>query len=317
MSAPLSVAGIDVSKARLDTFVLPQRMAKAFENGPDGIAALVSQLKRHQVSRVVLEATGGLEFPAARALCDAGLSVTRVQPGRVRGFRTFVGKRGKSDTIDAELIARFALVMIEDSRPSVPSEKAEAIRSLSARRRQLVDLLVQEKTRLRMTRDAFVLQSLKTVIAALKAERDRVEEALSKAITADDAAARKAELLRTVPGIGPVVASVLITDLPELGTLNRHQVASLAGLAPHPQRSGTSQRGDHIRGGRACVRTALYMAAVSAVRCNPVFKTFYKRLIDEGKPKKLALIAVARKLIVLANAIVRMGKPWNPNLVID
>ena len=317
MSALLSVAGIDVSKARLDAFVLPQRMAKAFENGPDGIAALVSQLKQHRVARVVLEATGGLEFPAARALCDAGLSVTRVQPGRVRGFRTFVGKRGKSDTIDAELIARFALAMTEDSRPSVPSEKAEAIRSLSARRRQLVDLLVQEKTRLRMTRDAFVLQSLKTVIAALKAERDRVEEALSKAITADDAAARKAELLRSVPGIGPVVASVLITDLPELGTLNRHQVASLAGLAPHPQRSGTSQRGDHIRGGRACVRTALYMAAVSAVRCNPVYKTFYTRLIDEGKPSKLALIAVARKLIVLANAITRMGKPWNPNLAID
>jgi transposase len=292
-------------------------MAKVFENGPDGIAALVSQLKQHRVARVVLEATGGLEFPAARALCDAGLSVTRVQPGRVRGFRTFVGKRGKSDTIDAELIARFALAMTEDSRPSVPSEKAEAIRSLSARRRQLVDLLVQEKTRLRMTRDAFVLQSLKTVIAALKAERDRVEEALSKAITADDAAARKAELLRSVPGIGPVVASVLITDLPELGTLNRHQVASLAGLAPHPQRSGTSQRGDHIRGGRACVRTALYMAAVSAVRCNPVYKTFYTRLIDEGKPSKLALIAVARKLIVLANAITRMGKPWNPNLAID
>jgi|HubBroStandDraft_4_1064222.scaffolds.fasta_scaffold95366_1 transposase len=317
MSALLSVAGIDVSKARLDAFVLPQRMAKVFENGPDGIAALVSQLKQHRVARVVLEATGGLEFPAARALCDAGLSVTRVQPGRVRGFRTFVGKRGKSDTIDAELIARFALAMTEDSRPSVPSEKAEAIRSLSARRRQLVDLLVQEKTRLRMTRDAFVLQSLKTVIAALKAERDRVEEALSKAITADDAAARKAELLRSVPGIGPVVASVLITDLPELGTLNRHQVASLAGLAPHPQRSGTSQRGDHIRGGRACVRTALYMAAVSAVRCNPVYKTFYTRLIDEGKPSKLALIAVARKLIVLANAITRMGKPWNPNLAID
>jgi len=292
-------------------------MAKVFENGPDGIAALVSQLKQRRVARVVLEATGGLEFPAARALCDAGLSVTRVQPGRVRGFRTFVGKRGKSDTIDAELIARFALAMTEDSRPSVPSEKAEAIRSLSARRRQLVDLLVQEKTRLRMTRDAFVLQSLKTVIAALKAERDRVEEALSKAITADDAAARKAELLRSVPGIGPVVASVLITDLPELGTLNRHQVASLAGLAPHPQRSGTSQRGDHIRGGRACVRTALYMAAVSAVRCNPVYKTFYTRLIDEGKPSKLALIAVARKLIVLANAITRMGKPWNPNLAID
>ncbi|HEY4113339.1 MAG TPA: IS110 family transposase [Rhizomicrobium sp.] len=309
----LSVAGIDVSKARLDVFVLPQRISSTFDNRGEGIAALIGQLQQHNVMRVVLEATGGLEFPAARALCDAGLSVTRVQPGRVRGFRKFVGKHAKTDTIDAELIARFAMAMPQDDpRQSVPSEQAEAIRCLSARRRQLVDLLVQEKTRLRMTRDCFVLDSLRTVIAALKAERDRVEAALANAIAADERAARRAELLRSIPGIGPVVASVLITDLPELGTLNRHQVASLAGLAPHPQRSGTSQRGDHIGGGRACVRTALYMAAVASLRCNPSFKAFYKRLIAEGKPNKLAVVAVARKLVVLANAIVKSQQPWNP-----
>ena len=314
----LCVAGIDVSKARLDVFVLPQRISGTFNNGCEGIAALTGHLKQHNVVRVVLEATGGLEFPAARALCDAGLSVTRVQPGRVRGFRRFVGKRAKTDTIDAELIARFALAMPQDDpRQSVPSERAEAIRSLSARRRQLVDLLVQEKTRLRMTRDSFVLDSLKAVIAALNAERDRVEAALSKAIAADEGLAEKADLLRSIPGVGPVVASVLITDLPELGTLNRHQAASLAGVAPHPQRSGTSQRGDHIGGGRACVRTALYMAAVAAIRCNPSFRVFYKRLTNDGKPNKLAIIAVARKLIVLANAIVKSGHPWNPAAAFD
>lgn len=306
----LCVAGIDVSKARLDVFVLPQRISLAFDNAGRGITALRKQLQRRGVQRVVLEATGGLEYPAARALSDAGLQVARVQPGRVRGYRAFLGKRAKTDALDAELIARFALAMPDDNIRSIPSVQAEAIRCLSARRRQLVELLVQEKTRLKMTRDRVALQSLAIVIAALKAERLRIEAALAEAIAQDDAIGHTCELLRSIPGIGPVVASVLITDLPELGTLNRHQAASLAGLAPHPQRSGTSMHGDHIGGGRSCVRTALYMGAVCAIRCNPPFKAFYKRLIEQGKPPKLAIVAVARKLVVLANTIVKNDTPW-------
>jgi transposase len=313
----LSVAGIDVSKARLDTFVLPRRLGARFGNETEGIAALVAHMKNCAVDRVVLEATGGLEYPAARALLDAGIPVARVQPGRVRGFRSFVGKRAKTDAIDAELIARFALAMPEEKHPSVPSAEREAIRTLSARRRQLVDLLVQEKTRLRMTHDAVVLDSLKAVIASLKAERARIEKALTESIARDEDALRKTHLLRSIPGFGAVVATVLITDLPELGALNRHEAASLAGLAPHPHRSGTSQASDHIKGGRACVRTAIYMAAVAAIRCNSASKAFYRRLVDEGKPRKLAIIAVARKLIVLANAILKTGEPWNPTRAID
>lgn len=315
--AAQSVAGIDVSKARLDVFVLPQRHSMAFGNEAEGIEDLVLRLKREGVERVVLEATGGLEYAAARAMSDAGLCVSRVQPGRVRGFRTSLGRIAKTDALDAELIARFALVMPHDAHASVPSEKAEAIRSLSARRRQLVDLLSQEKTRFRMTRNSFVLESLKITIAMLKTERRRIEAALAEAIACDRDASHRAELLRSVPGIGTVVATVLLTDLPELGTLNRHQAASLAGLAPHPQRSGTSNHGDQIRGGRACVRTALYMAAVSAIRCNAPFKAFYKRLTEDGKPSKLAIIAVARKLVVLANAIVKSDTPWNPQIGLD
>lgn len=311
------VAGIDVSKARLDVFVLPERCAMAFDNAARGIAALRKQLKRRGVERVVLEATGGLEYPVARALSDAGLTVARVQPGRVRGFRSFLGKRAKTDALDAELIARFALAMPDDDIRSVPSEQAEAIRSLSARRRQLVDLLTQEKTRLKMTRDRFVLESLRITIAALKSERTRIEAALAKAIAQDKTTCHRSELLHTIPGIGPVVATVLITDLPELGTLNRHQAGSIAGLAPHPQRSGTSVHGDHIGGGRACVRTAVYMAAVSAIRCNPTFKAFYRRLLDSGKPRKVAIVAVARKLVVLANTIIKTDRPWNPVLGLD
>ena len=311
MTETLCVAGIDVSKARLDAFVLPQREALGAANAASGIGALKRQLQRRGVTRVVLEATGGLEYPVARALSDAGMVVARVQPGRVRAYRTFLGRRAKTDALDAELIARFAQAMPEDDIRAVPSEQAEAIRSLSARRRQLVDLLVQEKTRLKMTRDRFVLESLRSVIASLTAERTRIEEALAGAIARDEAIRHKCELLRSIPGFGAVVATVLITDLPELGALNRHQAASIAGLAPHPQRSGTSSHGDHIGGGRACVRTALYMAAVSAMRCNPPLKAFYKRLIDAHKPRKVAIVAVARKLIVIANTILKTDTPWN------
>jgi transposase len=313
----LSVAGIDVSKARLDTFILPRRVGTGFANDDGGIVALVGHMKSSGVERVVLEATGGLEYPAARALLDAGIAVARVQPGRVRGFRSFVGKKAKTDAIDAELIARFALAMPEEKHLSVPSAEREAIRTLSARRRQLVDLLVQEKTRLKMARDEAVLHSLRIVIAALNAERLRIEKALADAIAEDEAAAHKTLLLRSIPGVGAVISTVLITDLPELGTLNRHQVASLAGLAPHPQRSGTSHAGDHIKGGRACVRTALYMAALAAIRHHPPSKAFYRRLIQDGKPRKLAIVAVARKLVVLANAIVRTNTPWDPKTLLD
>jgi len=305
-----SVAGIDVSKARLDVFVLPQRQALGFANAAHGIVSLREQLQARGVQHVVLEATGGLEYPAARALADAGIAVQRVQPGRVRAFRTVLGRKAKSDALDAELIARFALAMGHDDSRNLPSEQAEAIRSLSARRRQLVDLLVQEKTRLKMMRDPDVGESLRIVIAALKRERMRIEVQLAGAIARDDAVRRRCELLQSIPGIGTVVATVLTTDLPELGTLNRHQAASIAGLAPHPNRSGTSVQGDHIAGGRACVRTALYMAALAAARCNPPLKAFYKDLIANGKPRKVALVAVARKLIVLANAIVKADQPW-------
>jgi len=306
------VAGIDVSKARLDVFVLPQRLAFECTNDEAGITMLRQKLQGLGVERVVLEATGGLEYCAARALADAELSVERVQPGRIRAFRTVLGKRAKSDPLDAKLAARFAQAMPEEQARSIPNHQAEAIRSLSARRRQLVDLLVQEKTRLKMSRDPFVLESLKITITHLKQERARIEALLESAIEKDAAIARKNALLRTIPGIGPVVATTLITDLPELGRLNRHEVASLGGLAPHPERSGISRPGDHIGGGRACVRTALYMAAVCAIRCNPGLKTFYKRLVEGGKPHKVAVVAVARKLIVLANTLIRTDAPWNP-----
>jgi transposase len=288
-----------------------KKKALVFANDDTGILALRRELKHFGVKRVVLEATGGLEYAAARALADAELAVERVQPGRMRAFRKVLGKRAKSDPIDSRLHARFALAMPEEGRP-IPSRQAEAMRSLGARRRQLVDLLVQEKTRLKMTRDPVVLQSLKTTIALLKQERSRIEGLLESELGKDLAMQRRNVLLRSIPGIGAVVATTLITDLPELGELNRHQAASLAGLAPHPDRSGTTRSGDHIGGGRSCVRTALYMAAVCAVRCNPPLRTFYRRLVAEGKPHKVAIIGVARKLVVLANTLIKSNMPFDP-----
>lgn len=317
MTDQLCVAGIDVSKARLDVFVLPNRERMDFANVARGIGALSQKLRRRGVQRVVLEATGGLEYPAARALADAGFCVARVQPGRVRAYRRFLGRHAKTDALDAELMARFALAMPEEDIRPLPSQKAETVRSLAARRRQLVDLVAQEKTRLKMTRDLAVLQSLKIVVAALNAERGRIEEALENAIAGDEALRRRNELLRSIPGFGPVTASVLITDMPELGSLNRRQVASLAGLAPHPNQSGTSSHGDHIGGGRACVRTALYMAAVSAIRCNPRYKADYQHLLEAGKPSKVAVVAAARKLAVLANTIIKANSPWSPIQSLD
>lgn len=313
----LCVAGIDVSKHRLDVFVLPQRLGLSAANNPSGIVELDGRLEALGVTRVVLEASGGLEYPVARSLADAGFHVARVQPGRVRGFRTFLGRRAKTDALDAELIARFALAMSGEDIRNIPSARAEAIRSLAARRRQVVDLLVQEKTRLKMTRDAFLIESLRRTIDFLSTERRQIEAALTRALEDDAETSRKYVLLCSVPGIGKTVATTLLTDMPELGTLNRHQVASLAGLAPHPEQSGMSRAAAHIRGGRSCVRTALYMAAITAIRCNPAFKTFYRRLVETGKPRKIAIVAVARKLAVLANAILRTNEPWNPTIALD
>ena len=306
----LCVAGIDVSKARLDAFILPQRLAFSAPNDGPGIASVRRRFARARVGRVVLEATGGLEFPAARALADHGFEVARVQPGRVRGFRAALGRHAKTDALDAELIARFALAMPPDAARDVPSAQAETVRRLSARRRQIVDLTTQEKTRLKGAHDPIVLASLRRTIAFLQNERSAVEAELESALNATPFAQEKRALLRSIPGVGPVVATALIVDLPELGRLNRHEAASLAGLAPHPEQSGAGKGRNSIKGGRACVRTALYMAAVSAIRCNPPFKAFYQRLVALGKPRKLAIVAVARKIVVLANAILRHGRPW-------
>lgn len=304
------VAGIDVSSRFLDTCILPARQHLRCPNTPEAFPGLLQQLRQAGVTRVVLEATGGYEYRAACAIAQAGLAVHRVNPDRIWGWRRSLGRLAKTDKLDAALIAGFAQTMTLPERP-LPGPQAQAIKSLAARSRQLVEMIAAEKTRLKQSFDPMQLESLRLVLAALGAERDRIEAALQAAIAADPASRRRETVLRSIPGIGPKIAAMLVAEMPELGKLDRHAVASLAGVAPHPQQSGQMRSRDQLRGGRPCVRVALYMAALSTTRANSPFAAEYKALVARGKPRKVALIAMARKLITLANQLVRDDRLWS------
>ena len=262
MTQQSCVAGIDVSKLSLDVVVLPRNAHSSFINDRAGIRAIATQLRGEHVGCVVLEATGGLEYRLARGLADAGLRVHRVNPERIHSFRRTLGLRAKTDKLDAGLIARFAQMMDLPDRP-VPSEADQDIETLGTRRRQLVEMAAAERNRLKQATGAAIVESLRRSLAALLTERARIEAALLDAIRANPATLERYQILLSIPGIGPVAASTLVTDMPELGQVDRRAIAS---LAPHPQQSGTSQNGHSLRGGRSCVRVALYMAALSASR---------------------------------------------------
>lgn len=302
-------AGVDVGRDWLDVGLAPSGKVFRLANGPSGIAALVARLEREGAGKVVLESIGTYGARLVRGLALAGFEVGVVDPKRIAALRTAEGRRAKTDRLDAGLIARFALLMQDAARP-VPSAKAFEIRALSTRRRQLVEMAAMEKTRLKQTLDEAVADSCRRAIAWLAQERAETEARLQALILeAHDGAARQA-LLQTIPGVGPAVSMTLLADLPELGSLDRKAVGSLAGLAPHPNQSGTRTGQAHIGGGRPCVRAALYMAAVSAARSDKGLKREYLALRQAGKPAKVALIAIARKIVVAANGMLKSGQPW-------
>lgn len=305
----LNVAGIDVGKTFLDVACAPRPAAFRVPNGPAGIAALVGRLKRVRVHRVVIEAIGTYAGPLIAALTEAGLAVGVVNPRRIKAFRDAEGRRAKTDSLDAALIARFALVMTDAIRP-LPSQHQRALKALATRRRQLVEMCAMEKTRLKQAPDRRTAASCRVMIAALDAERRAVEADLETALAADPDLEARRQLFMSIPGIGQQIATVLATDMPELGTLDRRAAGSLAGLAPHVAQSGLSPGRATIGGGRPGVRAALYMAALSAVRCDRSFKDSYAAMREAGKPAKVALVAVARKLLVIANAIAKTKQPF-------
>ncbi len=304
-----SAAGVDVGRDWLDVAIAPSGRRFRIANTPTIVAGLPARLRRAGVERVVLESTGAPAALLVRTLAADGMPTGVVDPRRIRALRAAEGRRAKTDRLDAGLIARFALMMTDAAHPA-PTPAMLELRALSTRRRQLVEMIAAEKTRLKQAFEPVILDSLRQTIRRLGEEREQIEariEARTRA-TAEDR--RKGELLRSIPGIGPTIAATLMADLPELGARNNKAIASLAGVAPHIQQSGAQAARAHIQGGRPCVRAAFYMAALSAVRHNPGFKADYQAMRNAGKPAKVALIAIARKLVVAANAIIKHDTPW-------
>lgn len=309
MTTVMCAAGIDIGRDWLDVAVAPTGRVFRAPNAPKGVEVVIARLRRAGVVKVVLESIGGYAAALVRALARAGFEVGVIDPRRIRALRTAEGGRAKTDRLDAKLIARFALIMTDAAR-AAPSAEAFEIRALSTRRRQLVELAAMEKTRLKQALDEEIADSCRAMIARLQAERLRIEERLQVRLEATPDGPRRAHLLQTLPGVGPAVAMTLLADLPELGSLDRRAIASLAGLAPHPRESGTRQGEARISGGRPCVRAALYLAALAAARSDKGYKAEYRAMRKIGKPAKVALIAIARKLVVSANAVLKSNEPW-------
>jgi transposase len=303
--------GIDVAKDRLDVHVRPGGEAFAVARDGEGLAALAVRLGALAPQLVVLEATGGFEVTVASALAAAKLPLAVVNPRQIRDFARATGKLAKTDAIDAAVIAHFAEAVRPEPRP-IPDEQAQALSELVARRRQVVDMIVAERHRQRQMTQRKVLRRIGRHLEVLQAELSEIERELGDAIRGTPAWREKDELLQSAPGVGPIVARTLLADLPELGTLDRKQVAALVGIAPINRDSGTLRGRRTTWGGRAKVRAALYMAALAACRRNARFVAYYSRLRNAGKPAKVALVACMRKLLVALNAILRDRRPWQP-----
>ena len=301
--------GIDVAKDRLDVAANTAALAP-FHLPRDhaGLADLVERLKPLGAERIAVEATGGFETVVVAALAAAGLPVVVVNPAQVRAFAQALGKRAKTDPIDAAVIARFAEATRAELRPLADAE-TQALADLVARRRQIVAMMGAENQRLKRAAPR-TAKSIGRLLKALERELADIDQDIDDSIRRSPAWLEKAELVKSVPGIGDQIARTLIADLPELGTLDRRQIAALVGLAPFTRQSGQWRGRSFIGGGRAAVRTALYMGALVAARHNPSLRAFRDRLVAQGKPKLVALIAVARKLITILNAIVRDQQPW-------
>lgn len=304
--------GIDVSKDHLDVALRPGTAFRV-PNDPAGHAGLAARLLPLAPELVVLEATGGLELPAAAALAAAGLPVAAVNPRQARDFAKATGRLAKTDAIDAEALAHFAEAVRPEPRP-LPGPEQRALDALVTRRRQLVEMQVMEGNRLRACADEAVRAAIGRHLEWLAGELKDADRGLGEAVRSSPAWREKDDLLRSIPGIGAQVSLTLLAAVPELGELSGARASALAGLAPYADDSGSRKGCRRIRGGRADVRRALYLAALSARRHCPPLCEFADRLAARGKKAKVVLVAVARKLLVIANAILRSGTPWQPEL---
>ena len=306
---PLFV-GIDVSKERLDVAVRPTGEAWQVPHDSDGISSLMGCLRELAPNLVVVEATGGMELVLAGELAAAQLTVAVVNPRHVRDFARADGKLAKTDALDAQVLAHFAEAMRPASRP-LPDASTQELKALVARRRQLVEMITSEKNRIRIATRR-IRPKVQEHIRWLEENLGDLDRDLGDFMRSSPMWKDQDELLRSTPGVGPVLSMTLLSGLPELGALNRGEIAALVGVAPFNRDSGTFRGKRKVWGGRGQVRAALYMAALVATRYNPVLRGFYQRLCAAGKPKKVALTACMRKLLTILNVMVRDHTHWNP-----
>jgi transposase len=312
MSDPVFV-GIDVAKATLEVAVRPSGERRQLANEAVALPALVSRLQALAPTLIVLEATGGFEHAVVAALAAAALPVVVANPRQVRDFARATGQLAKTDAIDAGLLALFAERVRPASRP-LPDDATQLLDALLTRRRQLVEMLTAERNRLGFARPP-VRRGLTQHIRWLERQLDDVDHDLGRLIEQSPLWRAQDDLLQSVPGMGPIVSRTLLGELPELGRLNRKEIAALVGVAPLPRDSGTLRGKRLVWGGRAPVRAALYMGALVATRWNPVIRACYQRLRAAGKPAKVALVACMRKLLIILNAMVRTNTRWQPQRV--
>jgi transposase len=306
---PQTFVGIDVSQSSWDVHVLPAGRSFSVRTGDAAIQRLLEQLGAPEASRVVIEATGGVERSLAAGLLEAGVSVAVVNPRQARDFAKALGRLAKTDRIDAQTLALFAQAVPLRLTQKTPAKQAE-LDALVTRRRQLVGLRSMERTRQRQTVDKTARRSIEAAVKFFDKQLAALDKAIARLIDADDDWRAKRKLIQSVPGVGPTTSATLIAELPELGRLNRQEIAALAGVAPFNHDSGQHRGERRIRGGRAPVRTALYMAAFSARRFNPTIRVFAERLRHAGKPFKVVLTACMRKLPTILNTLVRNDTPW-------
>jgi transposase len=302
--------GIDVAKDKLDVARSGTSEILTCHNDPAGIRQLLQQLRSHRPALIVIEATGGLEQPALDAMLDAGLPVALVHPGHVRHFAKALGKLAKTDAIDAAVLVQFAQL----ASPRLAAKRSRnqvELEALITCRRQLVHVRTEQSNRRQQTRSRAAAKSIDAVLKTLQKQIDSLDAQIRKLIDTDDDMGRWDKLLQSVPGVGPTLSATLLAELVELGRLGRRQISALGGVAPFNCDSGRSRGKRAIRGGRASVRSVLYMATVAAIRCNPVIRAFAEHLRQAGKLPKVIIVACMRKLLVILNAMLREGIPWN------
>jgi transposase len=303
------ILGIDVSKEWIDAHLLPQETSWRVPNNAKELKSWVDELPEG-ITLAVMEATGGLETQPAIALAQATIPTAIVNPQRVRSFAVAMGQRAKSDPIDARLIAQFG-EKIQPQPKTLPDEAQSQLKELLARRQQLVADRAAEKNRSSSVRSKQIQKNIKTHILWLTKQIDKIDQQLDDTIKNSPMWFVKEQLLKSVPGVGPNTARTMLVIMPELGQMNRREIASLAGLAPYTRESGKWKGKRFIGGGRKDARSALYMAALTATRCNPVIANFYRSLTSQGKPHKIAITACMRKMLTAMNAIIRDQKPWS------